>query len=75
MRRPGFTPLTPDPVGSGGEYNTSPDDENDDSGGADFDIQGRVPGVLGDGLCQVYDPPIHLYGKLSIFGLHPLYSV
>ena len=32
-------------MGSGGEYNTSPDEENDDYGGADFDIQGWVPGV------------------------------
>ena len=26
--------------------------------------------LLGDGLCWVYNPPIHLYGKLSTFGLH-----
>ena len=44
MRRPGFTPLTP-PVGFEGESsNISPDGENDNYGGADFDIQGRVPG-------------------------------
>ena len=45
MHRPGFTPLMP-PVGFEGEpSNISPDDENVDYGGADFDIQGQVPGV------------------------------
>ena len=46
MCQPGFTPLMP-PVGFEGESsNISPDDgENDDYGGADFDIHGRVPGV------------------------------
>ena len=44
MRRPGFTPLTP-PVGFEGEYsNISLGGENDNYGGADFDIQGGVPG-------------------------------
>ena len=34
------------PVGFEGEpSNISPDDENDDYGGADFDIHGWVPGV------------------------------
>ena len=42
--RPVFTPLTP-PVGFEGESsNISPDGENVDYGGADFDIQGQVPG-------------------------------
>ena len=45
MCRPGFTPLMP-PVGFEGESsNISPDDKNDDYGGADFDIHGWVPGV------------------------------
>ena len=44
MHRPGFTPFMP-PVGFEGESsNISPDGENDDYGGADFDIQGQVPG-------------------------------
>ena len=44
MCQPGFTPLTP-PVGFEGESsNISLDDENDEYGGADFDIHGRVPG-------------------------------
>ena len=34
-----------------------------------------VSELLGDGLCRVYDPPIYLYGKLSLFGLHLSYSV
>ena len=37
--------------------------------------QGSCLPLLGDGLCWVYDPPIRLYGKLSMFGLHLSYSV
>ena len=31
--------------------------------------------LLGDRLCWVYDPPVHLYGELSTFRLHLFYIV
>ena len=30
--------------------------------------------LLGDRLCWVYDLPVRLYGRLSIFGLHHYYT-
>ena len=44
MRQPGFTPLMPSVSFEGELSKISQDVENDDYGGADFDIQGWVPG-------------------------------